>query len=146
MKKPSSYVIPIAVFVICVTIFAFSERSGAIVLTVFSLIGFVFFAFGFARINRSNAMHVAKALIAFSLLGLSFGGVYSAFGTDLFPNAKSSFDYYYYSFLTMTTLGYADVAQNQASVLGKTLIVSQCMISIMFGFLVLGTLFSNKEN
>jgi hypothetical protein len=76
---------------------------------------------------------VFGAVDAYVLLGLTFAGAYSAvegFTGDLFAGPADGFDVLYFSFITLTTVGYGDLTP--VSDVARSLAVVQALLGQVF--------------
>lgn len=88
-----------------------------------------------ARQQMVTLTTVLGALLAYALLGFAFASVYAALGVAsagdaLSPEITSQADYVYFSFVTLTTLGFGDITPVADIV--KRLVVIEALVGQVF--------------
>ena len=144
-RCPASLYTGVLVFFACMVAFAVSEGFGAVFASLVSAMGFAWFAVGFARISRSVLWHVAKGAFGYLSLVVAFGGAYIALA-NTGVTRLNVWELYYYSFSVQATLsgGGMDATAFSSTSALRVVNVTQVMVALFYGVLVLGTLLSQK--
>lgn len=113
------------------------------------LISTLVYVFKRHRIKLPNLKPLIFVCIIFWQVGMLFGGFYSAvwyFDNNAFAGLKSgsNFEFVYYSFVTITTLGYGDI--EPVSYLAKWLSVFEACLGLFFISVIIAVLLLKKDS
>jgi hypothetical protein len=112
------------------------------------LIATLVYIFKKNRIHIPNFKSVLIVCVVFWQVGMLFGGLYSAvwyFDNNAFIGLKTggNFEFVYYSFVTITTLGYGDI--EPVSYLARWLSVFEACVGLFFISILIAVLISRTD-